>query len=313
MIGLREKLFKLYSDNLKMVIRYGNLPIDHTSMPYICPLCKMGFSKDDIKSANGVSNLTIEHIPPQSVGAKEIVLTCKSCNNEHGSKLDSQFHRKLEVEKFFNLTPGEKMKAEFMVNENVNTRGYFKLNENGGVDILFDGKRTNPKFEKQLIDFVENNSSKQSVSINFKLYNKQMARLSLLRAAYLWAFCKLGYAFIFSKGAERIRRLINEQDSNHTTPMVIEHGIDDSLIGMHIITNPRALRGYLIGMKISGGNYSQNFGVFLPGAYEDDKSFFDYVSSMHNEHSVVFQLQNIPNFDFLKDEKCVLYPINMWA
>ena len=53
---------------------------------YRCPICENDFKQDDIDSGA----LTLEHIPPQSVGADLCMLTCKSCNTKAGTKLDSQ-------------------------------------------------------------------------------------------------------------------------------------------------------------------------------------------------------------------------------
>jgi hypothetical protein len=310
---VREKIFDLYSQNLEMIINQDGLPISLPFPAYICPLCKGVFPKDAIMSHDKESELTVEHIPPKSVGSKEIVLTCKNCNNTHGSKLDSHLSGKLKGGKFLSMTPGEEIQAEFEVNGNIPARGYIKISNSGSVEVFFDGKRTNQKYEKQLIDFVTSDSNKKKLKMTFTTHNRRLAKLSILRSAYLWAFCRLGYAFIFSKGAERIRQLIENHQEANDIPMVLENGVGDSLLGMHIVLAPKELRGYLIGMKINEGNFSQNIAVFLPGAYLNDSIFFDYIAAVSKEKRTNFQYTQIPKIDFLRDEKYVLTPVNMWG
>jgi len=57
-----------------------------TISSYICPICGNLFDKESVEN----KTLTIDHVPPKSIGGKPLVLTCESCNNDLGSKLDSQ-------------------------------------------------------------------------------------------------------------------------------------------------------------------------------------------------------------------------------
>lgn len=308
----RERLFDTYSQNLKMVIEQGKLPINHPFPLYICPLCKGIFPREAILSQDGQSLLTVEHIPPKAVGAKKISLTCKACNNNHGSRLDSHFHLKLQGGKFLSMTPGGKMPAEFKVNNKISTRGHIEINESGNIEMFFDGKRTNPMYEKELVEFVTSGTKQQSIVLSFTTHNRRLAKLSILRSAYLWAFCELGYAFIFTKGADRIRQLIQNHEGKNDIPMVMEYGISDSLLGINRIVFPEAIRGYLIGLRISEGNFSQNIGVFLPGAYSNDAHFFDFFRTINKEKKFTFQYDQIPTIDFIGDERHVLTPVHMW-
>ena len=50
----------------------------------VCPLCLRHFSLNQIKE------LSVEHIVPSALGGTIKTLTCRECNNLHGSRLDSQ-------------------------------------------------------------------------------------------------------------------------------------------------------------------------------------------------------------------------------
>ncbi|MBI2907926.1 MAG: hypothetical protein HYX92_09750 [Chloroflexi bacterium] len=53
---------------------------------YICPLCMRGF----LPAALDENVLTLEHVPPQALGGKRILLTCCECNNRAGRELDCE-------------------------------------------------------------------------------------------------------------------------------------------------------------------------------------------------------------------------------
>ena len=57
---------------------------------YICPICGRRFPPDQI------TNLTMEHVPPRSIGGKELVLTCRTCNNVVGHSTDAEAARRAE-------------------------------------------------------------------------------------------------------------------------------------------------------------------------------------------------------------------------
>ena len=50
-----------------------------------CPLCLRVFTEPD--------DFSIEHVPPASIGGREMVLTCKECNHRSGAGLDVQMKR----------------------------------------------------------------------------------------------------------------------------------------------------------------------------------------------------------------------------
>lgn len=51
---------------------------------YICPICCRGFNEREAET--GV--LTLEHVPPQCLGGKPLLLTCNKCNSRLGSEVE---------------------------------------------------------------------------------------------------------------------------------------------------------------------------------------------------------------------------------
>ena len=52
---------------------------------YICPQCSTPYER----GALDARTLTREHVPPESLGGKRLVLTCQRCNSTSGSALDA--------------------------------------------------------------------------------------------------------------------------------------------------------------------------------------------------------------------------------
>jgi hypothetical protein len=52
---------------------------------YLCPICRKPFTVEALYDGR----LSKEHVPPQSVGGHDLLLTCAACNNTAGTKLDA--------------------------------------------------------------------------------------------------------------------------------------------------------------------------------------------------------------------------------
>lgn len=110
---VREKIFNAYANNLVLVakkykIQFG---IKHDNeyeiidYPiYICPLCLDGFKKESLIQ-DDQNPLTIEDLPPESVGGKPRILTCKDCNSKSGHKFDHLIIESLRTESFLKRIP----------------------------------------------------------------------------------------------------------------------------------------------------------------------------------------------------------------
>ena len=75
---------------------------------YVCPLCVHAFPSID--------DLSFEHAPPESVGGREVCLTCKSCNNTAGAGVDKELRRALDHRDWWRGT-GKPVRARLEVAE----------------------------------------------------------------------------------------------------------------------------------------------------------------------------------------------------
>src|SRR5258705_11203588 len=60
---------------------------------YVCPICCSPFTVEALNDRRR----SVEHVPPQSDGGRELLLTCTACNNSAGTKLDASAKMNEEV------------------------------------------------------------------------------------------------------------------------------------------------------------------------------------------------------------------------
>jgi hypothetical protein len=92
----RENLYQIYNRNLQKVLAVLKYDVCQkidgklvkTDDGYLCPLCINIFSVEDLYQGRP-NPLTLEHIEPNSIGGKSVVLTCKACNNDAGRSIDN--------------------------------------------------------------------------------------------------------------------------------------------------------------------------------------------------------------------------------
>jgi 5-methylcytosine-specific restriction endonuclease McrA len=64
---------------------------------YLCPIClDVMFTVEEL----GTKELTVEHVPPKVLGGRELVLTCRTCNNHAGSKFDAEADKQQRLSQF---------------------------------------------------------------------------------------------------------------------------------------------------------------------------------------------------------------------
>lgn len=171
---------------------------------YLCPLCLQLFPDLD--------GLSEEHVPPSSIGGKAICLTCSSCNNVAGHTIDSALIRE---HKF----------SQFLAKDGPPTRvrvshGDLSLNceiqdREGAIQIRVLPGQNNPKVEAAIQKIFE---SGDITGLQFQItanggYRIGNADVAYLKSAYLGAFAKFGYTWIFRVDTSPIRTQIQHYQS----------------------------------------------------------------------------------------------------
>jgi hypothetical protein len=172
-----------------------------------CPMClkELGReSAEQVPAIPAVDWLTEEHIIPQSANGKEVTLTCKACNNEAGSEIDSQFAQKRRLDRGFKGQ--SKMKAKLAM-AGVGAGANILLSE-GHLSI--EARSSTAYLHQKLVEAIADHTSGNTpltIRIAYSLNSKKYAA-ALVKAAYLGLFADLGYRYILMPSLDRVRRAI---------------------------------------------------------------------------------------------------------
>lgn len=180
---------------------------------YPCPICLRPFAVDALTDGR----LSSEHVPPQSVGGRDLVLTCTICNNSAGTKLDADAAVKELVQSAMTgrREHRERVKAKIgalHLNAEVHfSEGLYSLvvprgiNKPGSHDVLKDVARPG-----------------SSLTVEYRRFSELGAKISWFRAGYLALFSVAGYAFALDPAMEIARRQILECDERRMVTFTIE-------------------------------------------------------------------------------------------
>lgn len=166
---------------------------------YPCPLCLALF----YESAIDAGALTAEHVPPKSTGGKAILLTCKPCNNDQGSKFD---HHALKHERWIDNATGRRIwPFEGLHRIGNETRRVEIWHGPSSLLIGYEPKQNN-KFthDAYLEAFEDPSNTTQHVTIKGG-FIRGRAELSFLRTAYLVTFAVFGWQDVFRPTSAAIR------------------------------------------------------------------------------------------------------------
>ncbi len=176
---------------------------------YVCPLCWQLFDETELEPPE--PGLTVEDVPPLSVGGAPMVLTCKPCNNRAGTRVDADAGRHAELRQ---MLDGEGGSMTVTVDGGVTAE--LELGSDGEPLYCYDPKRSNPAVYDQLMERLAEGgtgSPAQRFDVDFKLgYSPTDASLSYLRAAYLVVFARYGYSAVLSDAFRPLRRALKTLD-----------------------------------------------------------------------------------------------------
>lgn len=216
-MGRKNKRKQLLSKYISIISR---LPFvgengEHISLKgyYVCPLCLKSFEIKQYEDNIG-DILTIEDVPPMSLGGTPCLLTCRSCNSRCGHEIDVFLLN--EVRYFDEKNDFTKPKKAILLKNDIKLNATFRsINGENVIDIEKNNDpRKISKFKRSF--FEENGSSKFSVKVKKCDYKRDVhrANVAALKTAYLLAFAKLGYRYILNENLENIRQQILHPNQN---------------------------------------------------------------------------------------------------
>lgn len=223
---------------------------------YVCPICVELFWSDQ---------LTREHAPPASIGGRVVCLTCSECNSTGGHKLDAAMMAERRFHGFMHRS-GESYDA-LLTYDSIHINVEVSRTDEG-TSIVIPGDRNDPKRVEELrVRFPEVREMKLTHSEN---YTRRRADVAYLRAAYLIAFAKLGYRYVFLRTLGPVRSQIRNPDEA-IVPICRTYVHDVTLQGRYLLTmsHPVECLGVVIDASM----------VFLPYGGGDMATIQDWLES----------------------------------
>ena len=316
----RKKIFDLYASNLTNLCETTNLKIgiknDQEELielkePAIfCPLCMSLFTERTLE--NGfVDRLTIEHIPPESVGGKGKILTCKICNETIGKKLDHHIQKELNTEPFLKAIPNSVVEGRLQINASIPFKAKFTYQKGKFILAPTLDKKTKVHYHKAMNE-VQTKWEGTKFKVRFWGGNNKMSKLAIVKSAYLEMFAFFGHIFLFNSNSAKIREQINNPSKDilpHSS--IIEHDFDDQVLGINIIKQPldRICFLVILNLKVNQNNYNKKVGVLIPGP--DDHAWATY-SNFKNDEQIVAKLTFLSNMNCIREKELTLAFNDIW-
>jgi hypothetical protein len=153
--------------------------------------------------------LTVEHVPPKALGGKEMVLTCRRCNNDQGSQFDGTAHRGRQVKSFMAGESSQAVVARFGL-DGIESNVFLQRTGPSGFYLTGDPRISNPsekeRLESQMEALSKSGETGFKVTISTRMkYDPARARISWMRTGYLVAFALLGWKYILRSTLQPIR------------------------------------------------------------------------------------------------------------
>jgi len=149
---IRSSLTELFCEQTKAITFITSDGVDfHILDAFICPLCM------NIINVEDKDKITLEDVPPESVGGKPILVTCADCNNTLGGRVDNYLYNELLVYHLLRHPENTSFKTTFVLN-GIQIKGRMKLDLNSErpkVQCTIDANdRVNyPLFTKELVTY----------------------------------------------------------------------------------------------------------------------------------------------------------------
>ena len=207
----RNYLLELYSKQIETIPFVSSDGVEfHMADAYICPLCLKAY-------AIGNSELTLEHVPPESVGGKPILITCKACNSNRGSDIDVCLTNELEIVHNLNHIDTVPQKTRLAFND-VEINAQTTFSKTNGFKFMICPDNNSPVEFERFVTEAKNAKEGYEIKVIANITNHKrdydLANIALLKSAYLMAFHELGYMYVLSANTNIVRDQIQNPKKN---------------------------------------------------------------------------------------------------
>lgn len=284
----RKKIFELYSQNFHLTKRHIENFQERPGfeVAFVCPICLRLFNEEGLDQKY-TDALTLEDVPPKSLGGKPIILTCKICNNSSGHRLDGQLLKQRHVNSFLQKEHHSKVHALINFKNSIRNSGTITIDAEKNIfffNINDDKTKRTTNFLRSLV----NQSDWSATEINFKFQEppRRIAQIAELRIAYLLLFARLGYGFILNQVYEPVRQQIRNPNTEVLPTFGVLNPIEvNHPDGVFMVTDPEQFKGIFVKYTLHLENKHESRAVLLPGPGHDCLQFYNSIKgNVHNVH-----------------------------
>lgn len=299
----RRHLYGRFSDNLRRVKAHPKVNVSpDVCEGYICPTCLKLFDRDALPTGTG-DCLALEHVPPETLGGQVATLTCRSCNNQAGSRVESHLARKLRADAVLAGEPNLEIDIRFRPDKQADLAATMWHTQDGAIEIVYDTDRSDP-LEVAELRRLEASGGPSLINVEVRLgYRRVRSQTALLRIAYLLAFAQFGYGFLLNPNLYQVRDQIQDPDSRVLPDCgVMGAQFPDFVKGVNIIVEPEHLRSFVVVFDLHAAWGSSRQGVLLPGPDADCLAIYDWIAEYRlrrADTTVNHRIQLIPEADYL--------------
>ena len=203
----REEFFERGADAGRRVLG--------TEAVYSCPICELAFNRPAVEDGR----LTLEHVPSRAVGGREILLTCRECNNLSGHTLEAAAQQRTQLWEFSEALGGRT--GEFQGRTSIEVGGHTITADvettPQGITAVPLEKWSDPTAYQEAIKHWKEHS--QAGDLKFRItprarIHARRTKVADLRTSYLAAFALYGYTYAFHSNLQPVRQQIRDPESD---------------------------------------------------------------------------------------------------
>ena len=206
---------------------------------YFCPICGNGYPE---MAASIGDQLTLEDVPPRSIGGKGLLLTCRKCNSGGGHKIDYNISNRLSLQKFIQIFTGKENGYDPSVSLKFNDERFPISVEKSDKGRSLRLKKYDPEKLDRLRNYWEDLSATNTWDgKGFEIqktvkFDPILWKIALLRAGFLLLTAMLGYSYAFNERLKKVReQIINPENDVLGTSFWIERGVNQIFPTQRII------------------------------------------------------------------------------
>ncbi len=295
-----EVLFDKFSKNLQNICKTLKFELEDKfqNEAYICPLSFKIHTKDGL-SNEYEDQLTIEHIPPESLNGKGLCLTNRILNSKAGHSLDLDMQNHIMLREFHEGVSSLKTKV-YLDNVKMDVCIDFTVKDKPLFKFTYKSRHQGiERVEKKII-------SKEKVNLEMTLpKDNRNTSISFLRTAYLYAFANLGYSLLFgvTKLVNQNFNLIRKQINNPMDIIIkdivlLNKNLDDLPLGLSIVYEPKEFRSLLVVLEIKTDIKNWRYAMFLPGPDDYGFTAINNIKTHFSKHERInFQYSTLSKID----------------